>query len=839
MRSASGFILLILLSFTAYLAFAEDPKSGDQNGPVGAPVGKTNQPAKEGDGKLTPEEAIERLTINVSALARDGKLEPFVGQEDKIFRIGTILNKSKMKSVILIGEGGTGKTELAKNTAFFLKDKTVRLLSLNTLYEGTKYRGDIEERIKPVIQYLISHPDDVVIIDEAADFGGEANAKFRDALLPHLADGTVTALLITTSDEFHQKLANDKPLVSRCEIETLDLPTEDLMLDIALANVPRMEEKHGMHYSTKAIKRAVKQVLRFFPSSSPNRVLINLLDRAGSHEKMVRELGSPEKMVLEGQLKRTQNLVQRLRDDLKKNHRDSELIALVREAVEKEGVIQKKLDETNSKDTVAKLQAELTQLKEQADAHFRKGEFTAQSEILYGNIPEIEKKVEALSREPIQHSGDLSEAHIDEMVAIVAKRPLDVVRGGIMKRLQKAEAEANRKVLFQKRAVTTVFEKLRVAASNVDSPEPNFILFDGANGVGKTRLVSIISELVNGEPPVIIEGNQYQNGGSAWRLFGPDPGIVDSQAGGELEPVRRNGEVIVMIDEGNLAHPDFWEAMMRIAEGKAKDSRGRPIDARRTTFIVNANFTQDYSIYKRAFREGLADDALPPQKLREWVELKYGISLSRTAGLKQDELDKMVINHCMSRKGIAPGMRDRFTGMTLFDTFDVKKTVEVVRLELAEQRLHLYGEGILFEWGETVAEAIAKSGYDVEFNVRPIHKARRDSVSVLLSQIAEDFKRGDTVRVDFVPTADGKGGKLVPSINGVSMLAQAKDIEFKTSQDIVAHATALIENAAQSREAHSAQAAGELGSDDVRGEIQGDNRGDSLIKRARTMFRGR
>jgi len=184
--------MLFFIAFLSHSALAEDDKAN---------VNPSNQPAKADTGAaLSPEAAIEKYTTNITKLFHEGAVDPFIGRENEIANISEIMDSSKF--LILIGDRGSGKTQLVYNAAGRLNGKTMRLLSMSTLYAGSKYRGDLEERIKPALEYLVAHPEEIVVVDEAANFGNEENAKLRDALLPLLSEEKISGILITTADEF-------------------------------------------------------------------------------------------------------------------------------------------------------------------------------------------------------------------------------------------------------------------------------------------------------------------------------------------------------------------------------------------------------------------------------------------------------------------------------------------------------------------------------------------------------------------------------------------------------------------------------------------------------------
>jgi ATP-dependent Clp protease ATP-binding subunit ClpB len=340
-----------------------------------------------------------------------------------------------------------------------------------------------------------------------------------------------------------------------------------------------------------------------------------------------------------------------------------------------------------------------------------------------------------------------------------------------MERLDQIAAEANKRVLFQTEAIKLINERLRVRLSNVEKPRPIFIVMDGPNGVGKSELARVISTLQTGRLPLLIEGNKYEGQASSWQLLGSGKGFVDSMQGGDLESLRQNPNQVVLIDEGNLADSSFWKTLFQLAsEGSVNDNRGRPIDGKNAIFLIAANFTQEYATYKNIWTD-------------EQTEHRFQLPAGTLNGMSQAEKDARVLDRAMELRGVPPGMRDRMAGKVIFNAFDLPKTIAVARLQLAEQVTYIFQEHrVVVRFADNVAEAIAKAGFDMEFNVRPIDRARSNNISVLMADLSRQWKPGDTVDINFEPAPDGKGGRLVAKANGVDV-PHVKDVIFKSLVD--------------------------------------------------------
>ncbi|MGE4131165.1 MAG: AAA family ATPase [Bdellovibrionales bacterium] len=746
----------------------------------------------------TPEEAVARFTENITAKANAGQVPTYVGRNEKLQHMHEILIKKGAKSVIIIGDRGAGKTHFVEHLAGQLDGKTIYSLSISTLWAGTQYRGVVEERVKALIQYFKSHRDAILLIDEAVSVVQDGKEDIRNELLPPMARGEITAVLITTEQEFNEKLEKDQALIDRTEVLRFETPTEKDVYTMLRSRKASLSEHYGIGIMDSALRETAKLTIRFFMSNSPMRKALNILEGTLAREKISRTLGNYDNAYMLNEVQETELEIKSLEDDLSRHPHDEELRSQIKEAQEKLGALKERLDEAKGKDRVHKIQEEITGLQRQAAAHRKAGDLQAEAIIQHSTIPALRAEAERLGLQSVEHAGDITPKHIQKYVAQSSGRRMTTVSGTEQERLELARKEAKSRVLFQDHAVDSIINFLETKAANVDKIGPTAILLDGANGVGKTQLTEILSMSVNGVEPIVIDGNQIQGGNAAWELYGSGVGHVDSDKGGKLDPIRGNAEAFVLVDEANLASKSFWEAMYQLLDkGYAKDNRGRIIDARRVTFIFTANFTQEYAANRHIWTN-------------EQIAERFHMNAADLEGLGQNEKDQRVLERAMELKGVPPGMRDRFSAKVLFNSITLEQAVVIARLQLVEQRDYIYREHkVTVNFGESVAEAVAKIGYDPEFNVRPIGRTRKGFVSHLLAKVEGGLKKGDVLHVEFMPSDDGKGGKLVVSRNAVEL--NSKDVIFKTRT---------------TPGATKAQAAGELGKEVKPGTM------DDAVKRA-------
>jgi ATP-dependent Clp protease ATP-binding subunit ClpB len=729
------------------------------------------------DPAPTPEEAIKKFAVNITELAKSGKAEPFVGKEDRIIRVSEILARRGIRTMIFVGESGSGKTALIEQVAGRLDGKVFYTLNLQALTGGSAYRGSLEERLEALVSYLKAHPEAILFVDNLQALMHESKEDIRNALMGPIERGEISAIMNVNEDHYKEHVEPNADLSKIAEVERFDPMTLREVEDVLHSRKKLFEKHHGVLISESAIRMTAKLVFRFESSDTRARKALAILDSTAAREAIARKSGNYDKAFLKNEMASLNLRRESLEDEIIRRPQLRDELETVRNEL---AALEVRLQEENIKEKIEKMQTELSQKLIEVKQLEAKGDLQKAAEMKYTVIQTLEKEIRNLKVEPLPHSADITDRHVIKYYALQNKINLSVVGGDQATRLKQLEKDANERVLFQRPAVASVIERLRVRASNIEAPRPLFLLWDGPNGVGKTALAELIAELETGREPIYVDGNKYQGANSAWQLLGAGKGHVDTMSGGDLDALRLHPNSVVLIDEGNLASADFWNLLYQLgSKGVMRDMRGRLIDVRNAIVIVAGNFTQNYATFKHIWTDAQ-------------IEQKYRLPPGSLNGLTPAEKDARVLDQMLQKSGMPPGMRDRISGMVTFDAFDLPKTIAVARLQLAQQKRHIFSEHrVTVEWGEKVAEAVAKAGFDVEFNVRPIDRARSNSVSVLLAELQPSWKAGDKVKIDFEPAQDGKGGNLVAKVNEVPV-SNARPVVFKSSFDPAAAAARVL-----------------------------------------------
>jgi ATP-dependent Clp protease ATP-binding subunit ClpB len=747
-------------------------------GPVG-PGGGALSPRADTKPPTTAE-ALARFTENLTEKALHGRTEPFIGEPELINKITEIMTAKKgTKAFIILGESGAGKTAMMEHVAKLLEGKTIYSLRVQDLITNTTYRGQYEENIKAILEHFKANPNDILFIDEMKAIVEPGNEALRNALLPPIARGEISAAMATTEIEFKEHVEADTALVNRSEILRIKPANEKALINMLRARKASLEKFYGIPLSDAAIRKAAKLVIRFEPSESRRRKLINVIEGAMAREKTSRKLGNYDLRAVESEIAESKLAYDSLLSDAPRNQGNSEFLKELEAARNELAGLEQKKGELQLADKIEKAQLELNLKLTEIQTLKATGKLEQSMQIQYSVIPDLEQKIRNLKAEPVPHSGDITPEHIIRYYAQEKGISMSVAGDDEQKRLNDIETKANQRVLFQRQAIAQTMQQLRIRAANVEEAKPVLLFWDGPNGVGKTELAKTIAEL-DGRELVRVDANQHQDGNPAWKLFGSGQGYVDSARGGELEPVRVNGNVVVLVDEANLNRSEaFWNLWFQIgSEGIARDSRGRTIDFRQAIIIFAGNYTQNYATYKAHLTNAQ-------------IEQMYQLPKGSLEGLSQLEKDAKVLDRAMQMHNIPPGMRDRTTGTTTFDALDLPKTTVVAQLQLDRQAKHIENEHkVKVTWGKGVAEAVAKAGFDIEFNVRPIARSRSNNISALLADLQPKWKAGDKVHIDFEAAQDGKGGVLTAKVNEVEV-NNVRQVIFKTLTDPKAAAARL------------------------------------------------
>lgn len=641
---------------------------------------------------------LDQFGRDITALARQGKLDPVIGRQNEIERIGQILGRRRKSNPILIGEPGVGKTSLVEGLALRIVAQEVpqhliakRLveLDLSAVVAGTKYRGQFEERIKEILEELESTSDVIIYIDEIHTMvgagGGGSAMDAANMLKPALARGGIQCIGATTLEEYRKHIEKDGALERRFQPLIVEPNTASETLEILHQLRSRYEDYHHVHYTDAALEAMVQMAdryvnHRYFPDKA-----IDLMDEAGSR------LGSRQVAV-------------------------EELGSLSALEEEHAGYMKRKLDAIRDQ-------------KFELAASFRNKE--RELELA---IQEAKEKLQAESRASYY---TVDKADIAHIVAQLTGVPVQNITDGELERLKTLESNLKAKVIGQDQAVELVSSSIKRSRLGLRDPKRPIgsFLFLGSTGVGKTYLVKCLAEELFGSTDALIrvDMSEYMEKFSVSRLVGAPPGYIGHDEGGQLtEQVRRRPYSIVLFDEIEKAHSDVYNLLLQLLdEGHLTDSYGRKVDFRNTIIVITSNVG---SREARSFGRGIG----------------YQEEFS-TAERKSDIIRKSL------NKTFSPEFLNRLDEIITFETLGAEELRKIVELELSSVRTRLLDLGYSLELDDLALELLSKQAYHPEYGARPLRRTLQRELEDRLTDLILDgeMERGDILSLT------AKDGKIV------------------------------------------------------------------------------
>ena len=729
----------------------------EKNGVTAASLRKA-VPGVRGGAKVTSPDAegsykaLEKYSTDLTAAAKEGKLDPVIGRDQEIRRVIQILSRRTKNNPVLIGEPGVGKTAVVEGLAqrivagdvpTTLQGKKLISLDLGSMVAGSKYRGEFEERLKSVLNEIKNADGQIItFIDEIHTIVGagaaEGSMDAGNMLKPMLARGELRLIGATTLDEYRENIEKDPALERRFQQVFVGEPSVEDTIAILRGLKQRYEAHHKVTIGDDALVAAATLSNRYIPGRQLPDKAIDLVDEAAAHLRM--ELDSSPEEIDELQRKVTRLEMEEMQlkkaEDPASKERLGKLQAELADTREKLSGLKARWDaEQAGHNKVGDLRAKLDDLRVQADKFTREGNLAEASKILYGEIPAIQKELAAAESADAE-SADAGAANpadepmvpdrvdadsVAEIVSDWTGIPVGRLMQGENEKLLHMEDYLGKRVIGQKEAIAAVSDAVRRSRAGISDPNrpTGSFLFLGPTGVGKTELAKALADfLFDDEKAMVrIDMSEYMEKASVSRLIGAAPGYVGYEQGGQLtEAVRRRPYSVVLFDEVEKANPEIFDVLLQVLDdGRLTDGQGRTVDFKNTILIMTSNLGSQFLV-----NEDMDADA-KKKAVMDAVHMNFKPEFL-------NRLDDIVMFHPLTREELGGIVDIQVAG---------------VAQRLTDRRITLDVTAAAREW-------LANTGYDPAYGARPLRRLVQTEVGDQLARmlLAGKVHDGDTVLVD-------------------------------------------------------------------------------------------
>ena len=729
----------------------------EKNGVTAASLRKA-VPGVRGGAKVTSPDAegsykaLEKYSTDLTAAAKEGKLDPVIGRDQEIRRVIQILSRRTKNNPVLIGEPGVGKTAVVEGLAqrivagdvpTTLQGKKLISLDLGSMVAGSKYRGEFEERLKSVLNEIKNADGQIItFIDEIHTIVGagaaEGSMDAGNLLKPMLARGELRLIGATTLDEYRENIEKDPALERRFQQVFVGEPSVEDTIAILRGLKQRYEAHHKVTIGDDALVAAATLSNRYISGRQLPDKAIDLVDEAAAHLRM--ELDSSPEEIDELQRKVTRLEMEEMQlkkaEDPASKERLGKLQAELADTREKLSGLKARWDaEQAGHNKVGDLRAKLDDLRVQADKYTREGNLAEASKILYGEIPSIQKELAAAESADAE-SADASAANpadepmvpdrvdadsVAEIVSDWTGIPVGRLMQGENEKLLHMEDYLGKRVIGQKEAIAAVSDAVRRSRAGISDPNrpTGSFLFLGPTGVGKTELAKALADfLFDDEKAMVrIDMSEYMEKASVSRLIGAAPGYVGYEQGGQLtEAVRRRPYSVVLFDEVEKANPEIFDVLLQVLDdGRLTDGQGRTVDFKNTILIMTSNLGSQFLV-----NEDMDADAK-----------------------KKAVMDAVHMN-------FKPEFLNRLDDIVMFHPLTREELGGIVDIQVAGVAQRLTDRRITLDVTDSAREWLANTGYDPAYGARPLRRLVQTEVGDQLARmlLAGKVHDGDTVLVD-------------------------------------------------------------------------------------------